>query len=75
MGKRLQRMNGTSIPQKAKELLHKEVHLVMKDNSIFHGVICLLTETSCQFKDYRSQKHIFSISDIAEVITDQTTAY
>lgn len=75
MGKRLQRMNGASIPQKRNELLNTEVHLVMKDNTIFHGVISLLTETTCQFKDYRSQKHTFSISDIAEVITDQTTAY
>lgn len=75
MGKRLQRMNGAFIQQKRKELLNTEVHLVMKDNTIFHGVIILLTETSCQFKDYRSQKHTFSISAIAEVIIDQTTAY
>lgn len=75
MGKRLQRFVGTSILKHKEQLLNTELHIVLKDNSAFHGVIVSFAESSCKFNDYRNHTHTFLISAIDEIIIDHMTAY
>ena len=75
MGKRLQRYSGNSIIEIKNQLLHTELHLVLKNGSSFHGIIQEWAKSGCNFKDYRNHTHHFLLSDIEEIITDNLSLY
>jgi hypothetical protein len=75
MGKRQIRISGKNIPANTAVLTGKEVNLLLRNNTVFHGVITGWDEQSIFVNDMRLNKHTFLLSYIDEIIIDNESLY
>jgi hypothetical protein len=75
MGKRLVRINNKDISGKLKELIGREVNLVLINKNILHGVIIDSPEHTFRIKDMLLKTHYVKFSEVNEVIYDIEAAF
>jgi hypothetical protein len=75
MGKRQIRISGKNIPVNIAVLTGKEVNLLLRNNTVFHGVITGWDELTIIINDMRHNKHTFPLSRIEEIIIDNESLY
>lgn len=75
MGKRQARIFAKDIPIKLLELVHKEVNILLKNGTVFHGIINNTASSAIHLTDMLGRKHIVEISLIAEIILDIESLY
>jgi len=75
MGKRQIIIPAKNIIENTAVLAGKEVNLLLKNNTVFHGVVVEIKELTVLLKDMLLNKHTFLIRQIEEIVTDQETLY
>jgi hypothetical protein len=75
MGKRQIRIPGKNIPANTAVLSGKEVNLLLKDKTVFHGVVTGWNTQALLLKDMRLHTHTFPFNHIEEVILDNKSVY
>jgi hypothetical protein len=75
MGKRQLRIPGKNILTNTAVFSGKEVNLLLKDKTVFHGVVTGWDTQALFLKDMRLNIHTFLFSRIDEVILDNKAVY
>jgi hypothetical protein len=75
MGKRQTRIFAKDIPMKLLDVQNKEVNILLKNGTVFHGIIKHTAGSAIHLTDMLGRKHIVNISMIAEKILDMETLY
>lgn len=75
MSKRLIRLFSSDLPDRAAELVNREINVVLKSNQTFFGY-CWKVENQILFlKDLRKHTHNLTFTQIESVIYDQSATF
>lgn len=70
MGKRIIKLLQFQLKNHFESLQGKEVDIVLKNNSTFHGHLLSIDESSVKLEDKRQSVHEISLKGIHEIIYD-----
>jgi hypothetical protein len=73
MGKRQVRIFQKNLLEKGPEITGREVHVILSDNRVFHGMVNEFSNVSLCIKDYRQRLHTFGLGEIQELVYDLET--
>ena len=73
MGKRQVRIFQKNLLDKRTDVLNREVHIILSDNRVFHGIVNEFSDVSLCIIDYRQRLHKFRPDEIQELVYDLET--
>jgi hypothetical protein len=75
MGKRQIRIFAKDISNQLPALIDQEVNILLKNGTVFHGIIRHSPGPSLIMKDMLGRNHALATENIAEIILDKETLY
>lgn len=75
MGKRIIKLLQFQLINHFESLKGKEVDIVLKNNSTFHGHLLSINEYSARLEDNRHSVHEISLKEVHEIIYDLHSEY
>ena len=71
MGKTLEIIPASKLREKLPQLLNTEMDVIFKNGTVIHGNIVKIEGDTIRFKDKIFNKHVFSFSELEEVVLDK----
>jgi hypothetical protein len=75
MGKRQTRIFAKDILQQLPLIINQEANVLLKNGTVFHGIIRQSTAPGFLLKDMLGRSHTIAAEDIAEIILDKEVLY